>query len=207
MAYFTTRYWARLRPPTPANWASSTLACCSSTLVLHDVTCETALRELLTKAAGQEGKLDSMVRHAVIKISTIEDLSSLKYVLIYDVRDLLAHLAHHFKTETADTLATAEVFRRKFARPKADRGEEPGNEESEVPVEDYQQRAVQAFINMLRTFVLPDSWAPAGDANVLDHAGLLVVKQTAKGHRELAKLLRQLRDAIAAETTPPSAIR
>ena len=50
---------------------------------------------------------------------------------------------------------------------------------------------------MLRVLILPDTWAPTGDANFTVRAGLLIVKQTDNGHRELVKLLANLRAAYA----------
>lgn len=162
------------------------------TLQLRDVTFETALRELLAKAAGQEGKLDYVVKDGVIKVSSVEDLSTLKYILVYDVRDLLHPLTD-------------------FTVPKVSAGATHNNDSDDdddntigfdddddavddgTGSEENRQEKVEGFLTLLRTTVLPESWA-GGEASVTETDGLLVVKQSAQGHRELAKLLGQLRE-------------
>ena len=176
-------------------------------LQLANVTFKTALRELLTKAACREGVLDYVIRDGIINVSTAEDLSSVKYIVIYDVRDLLARRERQDRAIAADMFKQALAFRQAF--PTAYRaGEKPHDPEDHFTgfeetgenfkVTDYHREAVSDFLEVLRSSVLPDSWAPTGDAIMKEFSGRLVVKQTAFGHRELAKLLQQIRESFAA---------
>ncbi|MDD4891336.1 MAG: hypothetical protein PHU85_15550 [Phycisphaerae bacterium] len=128
------------------------------TLHVRDASFETTLMELLSKAAGKEGVLDFALKDGMIRISTIEDLSTLKYILVHNVRDLL--------DSTVD------------------------------------------FLELVRTSILPDTWAPCGDATILETDGLLIVRQSARGHREIDRLVSQLRQHprtnVSLTEKPPS---
>jgi general secretion pathway protein D len=200
------------------NWAAMEAAGITKTteinLQLRDVTFEVALRELLTKAAGKEGVLDYMIRDGVIKVSTVEDLSTLKYILVYDVRDLLHPLTDFHVPAVNKTLSTSNnpttigsggagatgggtgssIFQPGGGG--GGTGGTGGGAAGEEPDQSAAERKekVTSFMELLRTSVLPDSWAPTGDANMKETDGLLVVKQTSNGHRELGKLLNQLRE-------------
>ncbi|MDD4889920.1 MAG: hypothetical protein PHU85_08300 [Phycisphaerae bacterium] len=54
------------------------------------------------------------------------------------------------------------------------------------------QTQTDRFLGMIRATILPGSWAPTGQANILETDGLLVVRQTPEGHRHLTHLLREL---------------
>ena len=153
------------------------------TLQLRDVTFETALRELLSKVAGKEGVLDYMVREGVIKISTVEDLSSLKYVLVFDVRWFCKQVTPE------------ELFAR---RPIAGIGPDRAVKPARLPT---RQEQAKSFVDLLRTSVLPDTWEPTGDAQICLVDGFMPVRQTANGHREVAKLLGQLREYSRMQVT------
>jgi hypothetical protein len=203
------------------NWAAMEAAGITKTteisLVLHNVTFETALRELLTKASGKEGMLDYLVRGGVIKVSTVEDLTNNKYIQIYDVRDLLARIEWQLKADGADMFRQAFIIRRTLGEgastvtlstsssgPTKQTVFDDGQEscirgmENSLDVRNYHREAVITLMELPRTMCLPDSWAPTGDANMKELAGMLIVKQTSNGHRELAKLLQQLRESFAA---------
>lgn len=65
----------------------------------QNVTFEDALRALLAKAAGSEGKLDYAIRGGVVDVSTVEDMSWRKYIRVYSIRDLIEAMASHHERE------------------------------------------------------------------------------------------------------------
>jgi hypothetical protein len=151
------------------------------TIRLRDVTVETALRAVLSRAAGREDVLAYAVEGNVIKISTRDDLAVHKHVEIYDVRDLI-EIAEEHERESRAWAEEAEV--------EADRWE---TERHPGP----RSAAVEKLKTLIRVHVLPDTWSPTGDANMYELADLLVVKQTAVGHRDVAMLLQAIRLKLA----------
>ena len=147
-------------------------------LQLRNVPFRVVLRELLNKAAGRENVLDYIIRDGVIKVSSAADLAMLKYIVLYDIRDLLARLESGRQVTGPPDINGAQVTR--------------------TESEENHKEVINVFQDLLRTLCIPDSWAPTGDASIKELAGMLVIKQTSKGHREVAKLLQQLREKLAA---------
>jgi hypothetical protein len=66
----------------------------------------------------------------------------------------------------------------------------------------YRAEKVGALRELIQINVLCDSWAPLGAASVTEFDGLLVVNQSVSGHRQLAKLLSELRQHPPAHCGP-----
>ncbi|MDD4891916.1 MAG: hypothetical protein PHU85_18500, partial [Phycisphaerae bacterium] len=176
------------------NWAAmEAVGITKSTEVavhLKNVMAETAWEMLLARAAGKYGVLDYMVRNGLVKVSTTEDLNSLKYIRIYDVRDLRVASA---VWEAAWTQRYVDLMPKGVAKKYWTYSAPDG------------RRWVESFLTLLRSSILPDTWAPSGDAQVLESDGLLIVKQSSNGHRQISQLLMQLRAAYAAGSPRPPA--
>ena len=186
-------------------------------LQLRDVTFGVALRELLTAAAGKDGVLEYMIRDGVIKVSTATDLTTYKDILVYDVRDLLHPLTDFHVPSVSKELNTSggnaqtvtpgstgstgsstgsTIFGGGSNGGGASTGTGGGGGGTDEPGQSAEERKekVKDFMELLRTSVLPDSWAPVGDAKMSETDGLLVVRQTPEGHRLLGELLNKLRE-------------
>ncbi|MDD4889266.1 MAG: hypothetical protein PHU85_05000 [Phycisphaerae bacterium] len=110
-------------------------------------------------------------------------------IQVYDMRDLL-HPLTDFRVPKATTRGDGGIF-----------GDDDAAESPEDSADAERRAKVASFLNMLRATVLPDSWPPGGKANVIETDGLLVVKQTPEGHRQLTHLLAELRDHSGVQIT------
>ena len=198
----TLKYWADATDiPVDANWAALEAVGITKTTEItldlrESVSAQVALRGLLTKAAGSEGKLDWLVRGGVLKVSTVEDISSLKYIVTYNIRDLMAASRAYDKSREKRFTPLLPVieYRPQPVLPWT----------WDLPEERAQW--IASFTDLLRTMVLPDSWAPTGDADMKESDGLLLVKQTGPGHRALTELLAQIRSAVWSVPPAPPAL-
>lgn len=119
---------------------------------------------------GRRGSWLSIAPPASARVGTTRpDQPKPQYLTIYDVRDLL----HPLSKSPAD-----------------------GSSVLVPPPEEDRRVKVEGILTLLRTTVLPDTWTPSGDANILENSGFLVVQQTATGHREMGTLLAQLREHL-----------
>jgi Flp pilus assembly secretin CpaC/tetratricopeptide (TPR) repeat protein len=183
-------------------------------LNLHDVSFQTALTELLVKAAGKEGILDYMLKGGVLKISTNDDLTSSKnlQILVYDVRDLLHPLTDFKVPKASRTLSTGGDNTGKSGDDSGIFGDDDDNaaasDDSGTREEDRAKK-VEDFTGLLRATVNERdgtvvAWDPQGEGILKEIDGLLVVKQSFRGHEQIVGLLNQLREhsrmQIAIET-------
>lgn len=168
-------------------------------LHLKDVMFETALDEVLARAAGRARVLEWMVRDGVIKISTADDLATLQYVQIYDIRDLIAAMDR--AVDRWHELKGPPPKQIRNPRTLGGGGLFAADDDEEYYDDSYDWRYIDDhtighLTDLLRATVAPESWTTT-DARLEYIAGLLVVKQTARRHRDLAEMLTKLRAAYA----------
>jgi hypothetical protein len=167
-----------VEPSTPANLSG-----------MQGVPASTAL-EIVLKQIGTDptNPVRFAVREGVVLVDTAQGLSSTKDTRVYDVRDLVAVSAP-----------------RKRDRPAADSESEMMGGDSgsacfgdEVTL-DLQAEAVQAKVDQLVTVIQtavgePENWQEGGGVDAIRELnGNLVVRTTPENHREIERLLGDLR--------------
>lgn len=192
-------------------------------LEMRDVPLDVALPALLAHAAGGFGRLDFEVHAGAIHVSTMEQLAARKRIEIYNVRDFYWPMLRRERRRMAERFGgklPAEVVLppRELDEPTGQsKGALFGNDDDDSSAGDEDEwwanyRPISSIehsdglLNAIRSNVLPDTWVPMGDAHIALHTDLLIVRQSDRGHRQLARLLVQMRkadaDAEAAETGP-----
>lgn len=172
------------------------------TLRLRDVTFRTALRELLGQVGG-EVRLAYAVGDGLIRIATKDKLDRDKFILTYDIRDLLVNV-RNFRSPSLDLTqsspapggspgwvsgagnASQSVFR--TGVPATERDDEMADQNTNL-------RMVQRIMDIIRTTVEPDSWRENGGSSgaLRELNGQLIVYNTSDAQRQVSNLLEQLR--------------
>jgi hypothetical protein len=137
--------------------------------------------DLLLRAGGGDVVLGYEVRGGVLAIGTEEWLGSDRVTRMYDVRGLIAaHLCGPRYKPVLDA-------------------DEP------VDADEVVEQLIEELINSLCITAAPDTWAVNGGcAQVMPHAGLLIVHQTRSGHRQVEAWLNTLLRALVGEVDAPA---
>lgn len=167
-------------------------------LNLKDVKLRTVLSEVLNQVGGNI-PLKFSIGEGLVRIATKDKLDRDKYILVYDIRDLIFEIPDYIdapKLAAADgsnsldgALHSADMFRQWR---KAD------PESTPTPV-DGNQRIVAEIKDIIRNTIEPDSWreSGSGEASLHELNGQLIVYNTSEAHAQTRALLSQLREARA----------
>jgi len=122
--------------------------------------------------------LSYTVRNQAIFISNAAGVAGATYMKLYDIRDLLFGLTQFPGPE--------------LSLPEA---QGAGGQGSRLlpPIADDKPPVLNEFIEIVKTVVAPQSWAMGG-GTAEEYQGQMVVNQTADVHKQLAELLRSLRN-------------
>ncbi|MCK4342318.1 MAG: hypothetical protein KAY37_11415 [Phycisphaerae bacterium] len=167
------------------------------TLKLKNSKFRTVLKEVLTKVGG-ETELAFSVGDGLLRIATKEKLDKDKYILIYDIRDLLAIVPRDPRpdfTQQSQGLGQAggggsqNIF-----------GSSQQNQQQQQ--EDLGGAAqMEKIKEIIRQAVEPDSWVEAGagpgGGSIQDLSSQLLIYNTSDAHRQVVDLLSQLRQTQA----------
>jgi hypothetical protein len=149
---------------------------------------------LLELVLQQVGGLDYVLRDGIAVITTVESLDIASEVKAYPVADLLK--LHGARPEPAD----GSFGGLPGASPMAPGGEEAGGFGGGfAPVSDgHTPNNVAQLIRVISSTVAPDTWQDMGGNGTITYYGdMLVVRQNARTHREVEKVLKLLRDTAA----------
>jgi type II secretory pathway component GspD/PulD (secretin) len=143
-------------------------------LALRNVKFSKALKTILSNVSGGQMELGYMIDEGVITISTVDDLSKNVDVRVYDIRDLLAPITD----VQSDNQAPA-------TKPSA--GRTPPR---------TRQDLVDAITRLIMDTVSTNTWKGHGGTvgALRELEGQLIITQTPDSHREIVKLLEQLRE-------------
>ena len=163
-------------------------------MALRGLPFRTVLKEVLTQVGG-EVPLSYSVAEGLLRVATKDKLDRSKYVLVYDVRDLLIDVARFTNAARMDpaqgqrwTTAAPSGTSQLFDSPgDSSRGESEGAGDRDG--------MVGQVMSIIRQTVAPDSWQETGgsDASIRELNGQLIVYNTSDAHAQVRGLLDQLR--------------
>lgn len=170
-------------------------------LRLRDVALRTVLREVLAQAGG-DVPLGYAVGDGVLRIATRAKLDQHKYILVYDIRDLLVRIprfANAPQIDLAREQATAAGTANEPVFSVSSSGNDSAAGYDESPqANDERTESVDGLLDIIRTTVAPDSWREAGgDGALRELNGQLIVYNTSDAHQQVRDLLSQLRETRA----------
>ncbi len=147
-------------------------------------------RQAMARVCDQSaGQLVCCVQPDRVVVATARQAETYCPLRIYNVHDLMA---------AECTWVQSRLRRRPPPEPP---GTQP-NEGEEVVTNDGGLDRPN-IVSLILDSVRPESWDPTRSCNIVEHARLLLVRQTCAGHNELAGLLARLRAALAADGPPP----
>ena len=169
-------------------------------LRLKDVSLRTVLNETLTQIGG-DVPLSFATGDGLLRIATKEKLDRNKYILVYDIRDLIVDIPHFARAPQLDLGG--------FNEASGNSG--PGNDNifgsqgtaglDDEPAGEHgrNEQIVEKIMDIVRQTVEPDSWRGTGigDGALRELNGQLIVYNTSEAHQQTRALLDQLRDARA----------
>ena len=161
----------------------------SVTLKLKDVPASLAL-ELLLKDLD----LGYHIRHGVVIITTLEVLEGELQTRVYDVRDLIDEAAEKpIRKRIGDGGASTPRPEKSGEKAKTDVPVAAGlGGRSDSGGSDY-----DSLIDLITSTVTPSAWDEVGGpASISPFRRLLVISHTDEGHREVSKLLKEIRDVL-----------
>ncbi len=171
------------------------------TISLKQVRGDMLLELVLQQVGGDQ--IDYTVRDGIVVITDVVSLDGASEVKAYPVSDLLKLHATEAKREGGGELGGGAVPGGPGA-PMGSGGFPPGGggvfsggglinaTPRDVP------QNVQQLINVLQNTVSPDSWSDAGGYGTVTYYGeMLVVRQNARTHREIDKVLTMLRETAS----------
>ncbi len=170
------------------------------TIKLRDVTLKTALNEILSQVGG-ETVLAFQVGDGLLRIATKEKLDRDRFILVYDIRDLIVNIPRFTEAPRIDIQQASQgggggggqnIFG------GGGGGQEDEEEEQGTGPGEENPRVTQ-LIDIIRTTVEPDSWRETGGGQgaIRELNGQLIVYNTSDSHRQVKDLLGQLRDTRA----------
>jgi len=154
---------------------------------VHNATFERILNELLARASQGSRSLDYAVSDAAIVVSSVADLANMRYVVVYDVRDLLRDaMAAYQDLDSTNRMPTvpsnsSDEARLRYVRPLI-----PGNS---------WLVAIDQLALVLLASELQEGWE-LGEV-VREYDGLFVVRNTYRGHRRISRMLAEMRLLLA----------
>jgi beta-lactamase regulating signal transducer with metallopeptidase domain len=142
---------------------------------VHNIPFAKALQIVLDDAGGGTTKLGYTIDGNILKVTTQEEISKNTVTRVYDIRDLLVEIPDFENPRHANTPAP-----------------------QTRPADPAKRRAdhIEQICDLIKESVDVDSWRENGGSvgSMRELDGQLIVTQTEVNHRDLAKLLEQLRE-------------
>ncbi len=168
------------------------------TLRLTNLTFRTVLQELISQVGG-DVELAYAVGDGLLRIATKAKLDKDKFVLIYDIRDLLITPQRAMRPQFDVTQGMGQTTTGGggggglFGQGQQQQQQEDPNAPGASGA------LVEQIIDIIRQTVEPDSWRETGggDASIRELNGQLIIYNTSSAHRQVADLLSQLREQRA----------
>lgn len=165
-------------------------------LQLKNVSYGTLLREVLAQTSSNVA-VGFAVRDGLLRIATQERLDQDKYILVYDIRDLLVNIPKFTNAPKFNLGEITQQLRRQTGNDVDNPFREPSAREG-ARIDGEQDEQAVVYMDMIRDMVKPDSWQSRGGEGALRELnGQLIVYNTSDAHREVADLLNQLRKTRA----------
>ncbi len=167
------------------------------TIKLNEVALRTVMSEVLAQVGG-DVQLAYAIGDGLLRIATKEKLDRDKYILVYDIRDLLVRVPRFRNGPRIDLTQQSgggaggggqNVFG------GSQGGGQDDDDEQGQQGDDQQDPQAIELMDIIRQTVEPDSWREtgAGDGALRELNGQLIVYNTSDAQRQVRDLLRQLR--------------
>lgn len=170
------------------------------TLQLRGLPFKTVLKEVLAQAGG-EVRLAYAAGDGLLRVATKDKLDKDKYVLVYDIRDLLVHIPVFTNAARMDPAQ---------AMSQPGLGGQGGGGGAQLFQSSSQQQPLESFgqvnqvdvvgrlTEVIRQTVELDSWQDTGgDGSLRELNGQLIIYNTSDAHARIRGLLQQLREQRA----------
>lgn len=175
-------------------------------LQLKNVKTRTVLNEVLTQAGG-EVRLAYQVRDGVLRIASKDRLDRDKFVLAYDVRDLLAEVPNAKRPDQDSASATAVDGGGASSRGQSLFGSVSYQDVTD-PAASSDRPKMEQIKDVILKSVEPDSWIQMGagpsGGSLQDINGQLLVYNTSAAHQQVVDLLGMLRETQALQVSVES---
>jgi general secretion pathway protein D len=163
---------------------------------LHDIKLRTVLAEVLTQVGG-DVPLKFAVGEGLVRVATKEKLDRDKYILVYDIRDLMTEIPRFVYDAQIELLGSGPngsngagggIF-----------GPRGGDLEATARKGEPNSRMANEIMDTIRQAIEPDSWRETGggEGALRELNGQLIVYNTSEAHQQARALLSQLREARA----------
>ncbi len=174
---------------------------------LTNVAVSTVLREVLSQVGG-DVRLAYKAADGLIRLASKEKLDREKFVLVYDIRDLLINIPRFAGESRLDPGQALQQQQGQGGFNSGSLFTADGSHGEEFLKNDNGHSAgvSQKIMDLIHQTVEPDSWRETGggDGSLRELNGQLIVYNTSDAHREVTDLLSQLRETralqIAVET-------
>jgi type II secretory pathway component GspD/PulD (secretin) len=171
------------------------------TVRLTNLTLKVVLKELLTQVGG-ETVLAYSVGDGLIRIATKAKLDKDKFVLIYDIRDLIVNVRNVDRQGGFDVGQAMQQTGQQGGGGSSGLFGQQGQQQQQQygPNQQGQTNAlVTQIMDIIRQTVEPDSWRETGggDGSIRELSGQLIIYNTSDAHRQVVDLLTQLRETRA----------
>jgi type II secretory pathway component GspD/PulD (secretin) len=153
--------------------------------------------------ADLEHNVGFAVAEGLLRIATKEKLDRNKFILVYDIRDLIVNIPRFAKAPLIDAtglgsgdLGTVDLTRGSGSLFGSQGGALLRQAEREVGLD---QPGAEEIMDIVRQTVEPDSWRETGGGGgaLRELNGQLIVYNTSEAHQQTRALLSQLREARA----------
>jgi Flp pilus assembly secretin CpaC len=166
-------------------------------LKLKDVKLRAVLGEVLNQVGG-DVPLKFSVGEGLVRIATKGKLDRDKYILVYDIRDLIVDIPRFIEAPQFEAGAALGGLNNTLSTPEMFRQWREADPESTRKLLDPSARIVEDIKEIIRDQVEPDSWRESGgDASLHELNGQMIVYNTSEAHSQTRALLSQLREARA----------
>ncbi len=173
---------------------------------LRDVSFGTVLNEVLSQVGG-ETPLGYNLGEGLIRIATKERLDRNKYILVYDIRDLLVNIPRFDNAPRIDLQQAGQQAAQAGQGGGGGGGQGLFQDDQEDDEDEGEnQGLIDEIMDIIRQTVEPDSWREngSGEGALRELNGQLIVYNTSDAHREIVDLLTQLRETRALQISVES---
>lgn len=160
-------------------------------LRLNNVSVKTVLDRLVDKVSDPLAPADWAIQDGIVQIASDEQLRRTTNLVLYDIRDLLIEVPDYQDAPEIDLQSVLQ------SQQGGGGGQSPfgGNQQGQNDEERDRQERIDQIIDIIQNNVDFEGWqANGGDTGFIQELnGSLIIRNTAKNHREVQGLLSQIR--------------
>ncbi|MEM8835339.1 MAG: hypothetical protein AAGD00_05920 [Planctomycetota bacterium] len=170
-------------------------------LDLREISARVVLDRVLEKASPDDfSRADWAVQDGVLVVASDEKLRENTFIVIYDIRDLLFDINDFTRRPNLDL---DQILQASQGGGGGGGGGSIFDDDDEDPDGRTQQEILADLLDIIQTNVDFEGWRQnGGDTGIVQELnGNLIITNTAKNHRQIQRLLRQLREVRSIQIT------